>query len=360
MMTSRERVRKALEFQSPDRVPRDLWALGAVPRWHKADLEAVLERFPGDIVGAPISWGRSQRAQLLASADAADERATVQVGAGTELRHQIAAACLVGRYIDEWGSLWEVLEPGVVGEVKGPVLVDWAGLDSFVPPFELLDGLDISPSYAFYEGTDKFVVAHSTVQPFQRLLFLRGFENLMLDVGYNRSELLHLLEIIHRYYVRELELLAPVAADAIMFKDDWGSETNLLISPENWRRLFKPLYAEYCRIIHDAGKAVFFHSDGHISAIYPDLIEVGIDAINSQLFCMDIEELAARHKGSITFWGEVDRRRLAFGAPNDVRAAVNRVRRALDDGQGGVIAQLEWGTDTPRANVEAAFEAWLT
>jgi uroporphyrinogen-III decarboxylase len=265
---------------------------------------------------------------------------------------------MVGRYIDEWGSEWEVLEPGLVGEVIQPALADWSGLDSYIPPDELLDDLDVSPSLACYEGTDKFVVAHSTVQPFQRLMFLRGFENLMLDLGYRSAELLHLLQIIHKYYVRELQLLASVAADAIMFKDDWGTENSLLISPQQWRQLFKPLYAEYCRIIHDAGKFVFFHSDGHIAAIYPDLIEVGVNAINSQLFCMDIEGLAAQHKGAITFWGEIDRRLLAFGNPDDVRAAVERVRRALDDGQGGVIAQLEWGNDTPQENVEAAFEAW--
>jgi uroporphyrinogen decarboxylase len=359
MMTSRERMRTALRFEGPDRAPRDLWALGTVPRWHKKELEVVLRRFPGDITAAPISWGESQRAQVFATTQGAKETAMVQVGAGTELRHQISAACLVGRYVDEWGSGWEVMEPGVVGEVKEPALAAWSSLDAYSPPYELLDGLDVSASYAFYEGTDQFVLAHSTVQPFQRLIFLRGFENLMLDLGYNTPRLHQLVEMVHEYYLQELKLLAPIAADAIMFKDDWGSETSLLISPAQWRRLFKPLYAEYCRIIHDAGKFVFFHSDGHISAVYPDLIEIGVDAINSQLFCMDIEELAARHKGAITFWGEIDRRLLAFGTPDAVRAAVQRVRRALDDGHGGVIAQLEWGSDTPRENVEAAFEAWL-
>jgi hypothetical protein len=38
---------------------------------------------------------------------------------------------------------------------------------------------------------------------------------------------------------------------------------------------------------------------------------------------------------------------------------VRRVRAALDDGQGGVIAQCEWGNDVPRENIEAVFEAWL-
>lgn len=333
-MNSRERVCRALTFQGPDRAPRDLWVLPTIPKFHRAEWDEVLERFPSDFVYAPISYGKSHRAQGICAE--------------------------VGRYTDEWGSVWEVLEQGACGEVKQPALADWSKLDSYVPPYEVLDGLDVSPSFTFYNQTDKFVLAGSTVQPFQRLIFLRGFEDLMVDLGYGSPKLLHLLDIIHEFYLRELRLLAPVAADAIQFKDDWGSQTSLLISPRQWRGLFKPLYAEYCRIIHEAGKFVFFHSDGQISAIYPDLIEIGIDAINSQLFCMDMESLAARHRGKVTFWGEIDRQRvLAFGTPEDVRAAVRRVRRALDDGRGGLIAQCEWGNDTPRENVEAVFEAWL-
>jgi hypothetical protein len=86
--------------------------------------------------------------------------------------------------------------------------------------------------------------------------------------------------------------------------------------------------------------------------------EDGVDAVNSQLFCMDIEETARRFKGRISFWGEIDRQRvLPFGTVEEVRAAVGRVRRALDDPEGGVIAQCEWGKHNPRENIRAVFEA---
>jgi hypothetical protein len=127
-----------------------------------------------------------------------------------------------------------------------------------------------------------------------------------------------------------------------------------------WRAVFKPLYKHYCDIIHGGGKYVFFHSDGYIAPIYEDLVEIGVDALNSQLFCMDIEELGRRFKGRITFWGEIDRQHvMPRGTPDDVRNAVQRVRRALADERGGVIAQCEWGKDNPKENVEAVFESWL-
>jgi hypothetical protein len=119
------------------------------------------------------------------------------------------------------------------------------------------------------------------------------------------------------------------------------------------------MYREYCGMIHNAGKYVFFHSDGHIEAIYGDLIEVGVDAVNSQLFCMNIEELGHLYKGKVTFWGEIDRQHvLPLGTPEEVKAAVGRVRAALDDGRGGVIAQCEWGKNNPKENIMAVFEAW--
>ncbi len=164
---------------------------------------------------------------------------------------------------------------------------------------------------------------------------------------------------VHDFYIKELALWCQSAVDGISFMDDWGAQHRLLIAPSMWRELFKPLYAEYVQMIHDAGKFAFMHSDGHISDIIPDLIEIGVDALNSQLFCMDIEQIGERYRGQITFWGEIDRQGiLPFGQPEDARAAVARVRRALASPAGGVIAQCEWGLDVPRANIEAVFDAW--
>jgi len=76
---------------------------------------------------------------------------------------------------------------------------------------------------------------------------------------------------------------------------------------------------------------------------------------------MNIESLSDKYKGKITFWGEIDRQHvLPFGTPKDVRKAVLRVRRALDNGTGGVIAQCEWGKDNPRENIETVFDSWLS
>ena len=332
-MNSRERVLRTLRFDHPDRAPRDLWLPPRVQMFRAQALNAVQTRYPPDVIHAPVVYGSARRAH------------------GTPN--------VIGEYVDAWGCGWAVAEPGVIGEVRRPPLADWALLDGYTAPYELLDEADVSGVAPFCAQTDQFVLAYFG-SLFERMQYLRGTTQLLIDLAEGGTELMRLRDLVHAYNLRHLELLCATPVDGVMLSDDWGSQRHLLISPTLWRGLFKPLYAEYCQIARQHGKFVFMHSDGNITAIYPDLIEIGIDALNSQLFCMDIEALGRAHRGQITFWGEIDRQQiLPFGTPDDVRAAGRRVRAALDDGSGGGFAQCEWGNDVPQANVEAVYAAWL-
>jgi hypothetical protein len=264
-----------------------------------------------------------------------------------------------GAYVDEWGSVWHVGEPGVAGEVKEPIIGDWSALAAFQPPWSLFSDRDVNYVNETCAQSEKFMLSPVAAQPFERLQFLRGTQNVLVELACGLRELHHLLNIVHEFHLKEVLWWASTDVDGVILMDDWGSSRGLLINPEMWRSVFKPMYREYCDIIHKAGKFVFFHSDGHIESIFGDLVEVGVDALNSQLFCMNIEELAGKYKGRITFWGELDRQHiLPFGTSLEVRESVLRVRKALDDGVGGVFAQCTWGQDAPMQNIEAAFEAW--
>ena len=333
-MTSRERVRRTLEFETPDRVPFDLWALMGVGMLRPQELEAVRAKFPSDFSGPNGRYGASS------------------VARGT--------SGVVGTYVDEWNCEWTVQEVGVCGEVKNPPLADWSKLEGWSPPWELLENADLSGVNASCAASDKFMRTGTQVRPFERMQFLRGTENLFMDLLEMSTEIQHLCKLIHEFNLRDMEMWAKTDVDGVSFMDDWGTQHSLLIDPEIWRAVFKPMYQDYCDILHRAGKRVFFHSDGHLRAILPDLIEVGVDAVNSQLFCMDIEEIGRSFKGKITFWGEICRQNiLPFGTVDDVRAAVRRVKAALGDPRGGVMAQCEWGVNDPRENIEAVFETWL-
>lgn len=334
VMTSRERILHCMAFEGTDRVPRDLWWLPGIEMARATELKAMQHAYPSDFARPTPSYGPSKRKQ----------------GSPSE----------VGSYTDEWGCEWSVAEMGVCGEVKKAPLADWTTLETYEPPWEILDQSDFSSVNAFCRSSDRFVRVGTEVRPFERLQFIRGTENLLIDLITQPPELVELRDRLHAFFLRELELWGKTEVDGVQFMDDWGSQTGLLIDPALWRSFFKPMYREYCEAIHSSGKRVFFHSDGHIREIIPDLIEIGVDALNSQLFCMDIEEIGDQFQGKITFWGEICRQHiLPFGTVEDVRAAVRRVRAALDKGTGGVIAQCEWGNRDPRENIEAVFETWL-
>jgi hypothetical protein len=358
MMNSRERVRKALKFEPTDRAPRDLWTTAAVPMFHQEELAAVLERYPPDI-GLPTDpAGASVSTHNPAALEKSGAAAVFRYGAAETVKGVPYAQ---GSYTDEWGVVWEVGEDGVKGEVKQPLLADWRALDSFKVPRRIVDEANWDAVNAICAGTSKFMITPWHINLFERMQYLRGTELLLMDLAYGTPEAFRLRDMLHEFFLEEIAAWCRTDVDGIRFADDWGSQRALLISPDMWREYFKPFYAEYCRMIHGAGKFVFMHSDGDITAILPDLIEIGVDALNSQLFCMDIEAIAERYRGKIAFWGELDRQWiLPYGTADEVREAVRRVRRALDRGKGGVIAQLEWGKDVPRANVETAFEAWCT
>jgi len=246
--------------------------------------------------------------------------------------------------------------------VETPLIQDISDWKKVEPPYEQLPS-NHEKAYDIikrsYENTDKFVIANICPRPWERYQFLRGTENALIDVLMPELGFSKLLKLIHDFYLKEMEFWVKAEVDAIMFMDDWGAQNQLLIPPEIWRELFKPIYKDYCDLAKSYGKFVFMHSDGFIEDIFPDLIEVGVDAINSQLFCMDMKKLSEIAKGKITFWGEIDRQHiLPSKNPEDGRDAVRKVAEHLYDPSGGIIAQFEFGIGANPETALSIFEEW--
>ena len=338
--TPREIVLRALDFETPPRLPRDLWTLPWARMHHPRAVDELERRYPSDFDTTRYFYRPSVRAR----------------GDPYE----------AGESTDAWGCVFRNIQPGLIGEVEAPILGDWDAARVYQPPYEQLpekgsrewsDARDAIN--AFYAGTDRFVFANIHPQPWERYQFLRGTENALVDVLMPDQGLSALLRTIHDFYLTEFELWCSADVDAIALADDWGAQERLLIHPEIWRELFKPLYRDYADAARAAGKRVFLHSDGHIAEIYPDLIEIGIDAVNSQLFCMDMAHLADIAKGRITFWGEIDRQHvLASPDPEDGRRAVREVARHLLDPAGGVVAQFEFGAGAHPDTALVIFDEW--
>jgi len=330
-MTPRELVVRSLEFDGPARIPREMGLLPWATSRYEEQVRRIAERFPNDLTMSHYFC----RESVPGSGD--------PYGVGT--------------YIDEWGCTFVNKQAGVIGEVKAPLVASWADMEKVKEPVGALT-VDTDKAAAFCRQTDKFVLAPCCPRPFERLQFLRGTENVMMDLALGSEELRSLLDRIHQFYLKEVDLWSKTPVDGIVFMDDWGTQRSLLVSPAMWREWFKPLYREYIDIAHAGGKKIFMHSDGWITEIIDDLIDLGLDALNAQVFCMGLEELGARFKGRITFWGELDRQQLLpHGTRDEILEAVRRFNQCFYD-RGGVIGKLEFGPGANPDNVYAAFEAW--
>ena len=254
-----------------------------------------------------------------------------------------------GDHTDAWGCVWHGAEQGAPPELKQSPLAEAEKIASYQPPMELLDRSRFAKVNKSCLATNRFVLAWSEVRPFDRLRFLRGSEATLVDLTRGTKEVRDLLAMLHDFNCQEIERWAETEVDGVAFRDDWGSAEGLLIAPETWREIFRPLYREYCKMLHAKDKFVFFRSDGQIGDIFGDLAKVGIDAIHAQLHLMDAARLTKRFRGRVTFWGGQDSKLLSHPGPvDDFRKAVQTVRKELDFGSGGVIAQCRVGPGHPR------------
>lgn len=329
--TSRELTYQTLDFADPCRAPQMVWILPWATNRYQAEIDAILADFPPDIGGTlPYLF---------------------------EPAKTVGDPYAIGRYVDEWGCVFENAQEGIIGEVRDPIIKNWdTDTERVHIPREWLT-VDKDHVNRDCAESDQFLLAGVCPRPFERLQFLRGTADLYVELLMQPKGLMNFMAEMHAFYCEVLELWASTDVDALMFMDDWGSQQSLLIDPALWRDLFKPMYRDFIQIAHGAGKKAFMHSDGYIVDIFPDLIELGLDAINSQIFCMGIDTVAP-YAGQITFWGEVDRQHiLRVGTLDEVEAAVREIHEKLWK-KGGCVAMCEIGAGTKPANVYHALKTW--
>lgn len=197
---------------------------------------------------------------------------------------------------------------------------------------------------------------------FEKAWRIRGLEELMTDLVINPALVECLFDQIARRTGYLATLYAQAGVDIIQFGDDIGSQQGMMISPQHWRTYLKPRMAKIITDVKLAnpGLLVFYHSDGNIEPVIPDLIGIGVDILNPlQPECMDIAKLKRMYGERLSFWGGIGvQTTMPFSTPGEVRAAVKQLVEAAGKGGGLLIAPAHLiERDVPWYNVEAFVEA---
>lgn len=339
-MDSRERYVRALTFQGPDRVPIMHHSVRGAFRAHGKALEELYARYPSDVLLSPRSHGPFSF----------DDHPR---GLGT-----------VGQVTyDDWGCGWLWNTADYMGQAVEHPLKDWAALEGYTAPDPMTGdaGVEYMAEVVRQDGHRHFVFVDGG-ELFQRMFFLRGMEDMLVDLLEDCPEVYVLRDMVTEFNIKRIQRwLETRVVDGVIFRDDWGTQTQLMVRPAIWRKVFKPAYRRILETIHDGGAYASFHSDGVISEIIPDLVEMGWDELNPQVLLMGIEELGRLYGGKVCFRADTDRQwTLPYGRPEDVRALVLRLFDAFGRHNGGYVGWGEITSDVPLANASAMLETAFT
>jgi len=220
---------------------------------------------------------------------------------------------------------------------------------------------------ALRESTDRAIVGLFVGNFFELPQWLYRMDNYLTYMALYPNDVVRLSEKLCSIYLKQLEKwLGAVGPyiDIILFGDDLGGQNGPLVSPDMYRRYYKPYQGRLWRRAKElADVKTMLHSCGSIKPFIPDLIEAGIDAINPvQISCsnMDVADLKRQFGKDLTFWGGgCDTGRiLPKGKPEQIARHVKRQVAALADGGGFVFQQVHnILADVPPENVLAMFEA---
>jgi len=130
--------------------------------------------------------------------------------------------------------------------------------------------------------------------------------------------------------------------DIFFFGDDMGTQQALIISLKHWRIFCKPHIKRFLDLARNEGFKTMFHSCGAVREIIPDLVELGLDALNPvqvRAEGMDLAKLKADFGDKLTFHGCIDHQHLlARGSEDEVWREVRRVIDIMSPGGGFCLA----------------------
>lgn len=243
-----------------------------------------------------------------------------------------------GSFTDEWGCVWSNIDDGMESIVTEHPIKTREEIRSLKIP-ENRDGR----------------LPHGFM--YLRLLDLRGFEEAMIDFAEECDELQILIDKVLEYNCYQIEAILPQLGDFLFVGDDLGMQTGLAIGAEKWRKYLKPCYQKMYKMVHDAGKLVYMHTDGKITEIMPDLYECGVNMINPQYRANGLDDLVRVCKGKIPINLDLDRQLFPFATPSKLDDHVRECVEALYLPQGGLGLNVEFNYEIPLDNMDAVLSA---
>ncbi len=355
-MDSRERTLLALDHQTADRLPIDFWASRGFLKRLEAEtglsLKGFLDRHDVDLryidgpryIGPPLETGTAGTPDIWG---VRRQFVEVEVSGGREIYEEVAVSPLAA-----------AADAAAVEAYENWPDPDWFDYRVIAAQCEELRR---QKRVVVFMG-DRL----NRVAQLKPAMYLRGMENIYMDLALRPDLARALLDRIREFYLAYLERILAAAngkIDIVLTGDDFGAQNGMLISPEMWRDFLKPGFAAYMNLIGSHGAVSMHHTCGAVAEIIPDLIECGLKVLQSlqpEAPGMALADLKERFGARLCFQGGISvQRTLPFGAPAEVREEVRRVAAAARPAGGYIFGTAHnVQADTSPANVTALMEAY--
>ena len=265
-------------------------------------------------------------------------------------------------FFDEFDVIWD--KSGVdkdIGAVAEYQLKTADDIAAYVPP-------PIDRAYVHEQlrhlmeiKGDNFAISSIGFTVFERAWSLCGMLDLLC---YMKTDPEATLSLFQKLTERNLELTKislEYDIDGVIFGDDWGQQRGLIMGPDLWREMLKPCFRTLYGEVKAKGKYVLQHCCGDISAIFDDLVEIGLDVhqtFQPELF--DLSRYKQKFAGKLTIWGalstQVD---LPFLTPPEIYELTQNTIALLGKGGGYIAAPThDVPPDVPPENLEAMVKAF--
>jgi uroporphyrinogen decarboxylase len=267
-------------------------------------------------------------------------------------------------YEDDWGCVWYNVRDGNLGQVVKHPIADWKDIGRLkVPdPAKQIDWAGLKEAAKEAKKRDLPVIGEpesfSQVGFFDRLQFLRGLENLLVDFITEPPELYRLIEIVLDYNLKYIKKYLEIGVDILWFHGDIGSQNGLMFSPDIFRKILKPAYKEMFTACRKAGVHVWYSSDGNLLEIVDDLAECGVSIHDPQVRPNGIDGISKAYRGKMCALVDVDEQMLPFCAPEEIEAQIKEIVDKVGSPEGGLMIYAIPSEDVPLENIEALCTGW--
>ena len=190
----------------------------------------------------------------------------------------------------------------------------------------------------------------------------RGYEQFLMDMIERPSWAQCLLDRLAEHNLHRAVQFAKAGVDMITTGDDVANQKSMMFQPSMWREMMHSRWAKTWDTIHRINPKcqIWYHSDGNIMDIIPDLVDAGLNVLNPlQPECLDIDKVYKDFGHILSFDGTIGTQStMPWGTPADVRARVKEVIEKYGKNGGLFLSPTHvLEPEVPLANIDALVAA---